>query len=77
MLIMQATFFASLKQLLTIKRENLVYDFIASLTLTIESIPASMATGLYTMIVATPIGALFSSAEMMHITTTGPSLSHD
>jgi len=27
-------------------------------------------TGLYTMIVATPIGALFTSSEMLHISTT-------
>jgi SulP family sulfate permease len=47
----------------------------------VASIPDSMAsamlaginplTGLYTMIVATPIGALFTSSQMMHISTTG------
>jgi SulP family sulfate permease len=62
------------------KKENLLPDFIAAFTTGIASIPDSMAsallaginplTGLYTMIVATPIGALFSSSHMMHISTT-------
>lgn len=62
------------------KRENILPDFIAAFTTGIASIPDSMAsallaginplTGLYTMIVATPIGALFSSSHMMHISTT-------
>jgi len=77
---MQTTFFKSLKGRLTINRKYLGSDFIAGLTVAIESIPDSMATallagispltGLYTMIVATPIGALFSSSMMMHISTT-------
>jgi sulfate permease, SulP family len=64
----------------SIKRENILPDFIAAFTTGIASIPDSMAsallaginplTGLYTMIVATPIGALFSSSHMMHISTT-------
>ena len=63
-----------------IDRKNLSSDFLSALTLGISSIPDSMAsailaginplTGLYTMIIATPIGALFTSSEMMHISTT-------
>lgn len=63
-----------------IRRQNILADFIAAFTLGVASIPDSMAsallaginplTGLYTMIVATPIGALFTSSEMMHISTT-------
>jgi SulP family sulfate permease len=77
---MQTTFLKSLKQRLSIDRKNLGTDFIAGLTLGIASVPDSMAsallaginplTGLYTMMVATPIGALFTSSEMMHISTT-------
>jgi SulP family sulfate permease len=79
-LIMQTTMLENLRQRFTINRKNLGTDFIAGLTLGIESIPDSMAsallaginplTGLYTMIVATPIGALFTSSEFMHISTT-------
>jgi SulP family sulfate permease len=63
-----------------IDRKNISSDFLAALTLGISSIPDSMAsailaginplTGLYTMIIATPIGALFSSSVFMHISTT-------
>jgi len=77
---MENTFFNGLKQRFAIHRKNLVPDFIAGLTLGIESIPDSMATallagispltGVYTMIVATPVGALFTSSEMMHVSTT-------
>ena len=77
---MQPTFFESIKNRFAIRRKNLVADFIAGLTLAIESIPDSMATallaginpltGVYTMIVATPVGALFTSSEMMHVSTT-------
>jgi SulP family sulfate permease len=64
----------------SINRKNFLPDFIAAFTTGVASIPDSMAsamlaginplTGLYTMIVATPIGALFTSSEMMHISTT-------
>ena len=74
------TFFSDLKQRLTIDRKTISSDFIAGLTLAIESIPDSMATallagispltGVYTMIVATPIGAMFTSSVMMHVSTT-------
>ena len=77
---MEPTFFERLKNRFSIRRKNLVTDFIAGLTLAIESIPDSMATallagispltGVYTMIVATPVGALFTSSEMMHVSTT-------
>ncbi len=70
----------SLKNKWRIDRKNLSSDFLSALTLGISSIPDSMAsailaginplTGLYTMIIATPIGALFTSSEMMHISTT-------
>ncbi len=63
-----------------IDRKNILADFIAAFTTGVASIPDSMAsallagvnplTGLYTMIIATPIGALFTSSEMMHISTT-------
>jgi SulP family sulfate permease len=65
---------------LRIERKNILADFIAAFTTGVASIPDSMAsallaginplTGLYTMIIATPIGALFTSSEMMHISTT-------
>jgi sulfate permease, SulP family len=70
---------AALKHL-RIDKKRILADFIAAFTTGIASIPDSMAsallagisplTGLYTMIIATPIGALFTSSEMMHISTT-------
>ena len=73
-------FFSDFKQRLTIDRKIIGSDFIAGLTLAIESIPDSMATallagispltGLYTMIIATPVGALFTGSVMMHVSTT-------
>jgi len=74
------TFLQTLKDRFAIDRSTISSDFIAGLTLAIESNPDSMATallagispltGLYTMIVATPVGALFTSSVMMHIATT-------
>jgi sulfate permease, SulP family len=74
------TFFVDFAHRLTIDRKNIGSDLVAGLTLAIESIPDSMATallagispltGLYTMIVATPVGALFTGSVMMHIATT-------
>ena len=56
-------------------------DLTAGLTTGIAAIPDSMASallaginplvGLYTMIVATPVGALVTSSQMMHVSTTG------
>ena len=64
----------------SIHPRNLAPDLLAGLTTAVSSIPDSMAsallaginplTGLYTMIIATPIGALFTSSESMHISTT-------
>jgi SulP family sulfate permease len=64
----------------SIDPKNILPDFIAAFTVGVASIPDSMAsallaginplTGLYTMMIATPIGALFTSSEMMHISTT-------
>lgn len=77
---MLTSFNNALKERFTFKRKNLAADFIAALTVGMASIPDSMAsallaginplTGLYTMIIATPVGALFTSSEMMHISTT-------
>jgi SulP family sulfate permease len=78
---MRITLLADLRKRLTPDRKTLGADFIAGLTSGIAAIPDSMAsallaginplTGLYTMIVATPVGALFTSSAMMHISTTG------
>lgn len=77
---MIATLVESARKRWSINRENILPDFVAAITTGVASIPDSMAsallaginplTGLYTMIVATPIGALFTSSEMMHISTT-------
>lgn len=77
---MIATILEAARKRWSIKRNNILADLIAALTIGVASIPDSMAsallaginplTGLYTMIVATPIGALFTSSEMMHISTT-------
>jgi sulfate permease, SulP family len=77
---MTAGIFETARKRWSINRKNIVADFIAAFTTGVASIPDSMAsallaginplTGLYTMIVATPIGALFTSSEMMHISTT-------
>jgi sulfate permease, SulP family len=63
-----------------INPKSFMSDFIAAFTLGFASIPDSMAsallaginplTGLYTMMIATPIGALFTSSQMMHVSTT-------
>jgi SulP family sulfate permease len=78
---MEIALFENLRKRLTPDRKSLGADFIAGLTSGIAAIPDSMAsallaginplTGLYTMIVATPVGALFTSSAMMHISTTG------
>src|SRR5512139_2461984 len=77
---MTATIIEGAKKRWSINRKNILADLIAGLTTAVSSIPDSMAsallaginplTGLYTMIIATPIGALFTSSEMMHISTT-------
>ena len=65
---------------LKIKKSNLPSDLIAGLTFALVNIPQSMAHallatvnpvfGLYTLMLATPIGALFTSAMFMNISTT-------
>ena len=77
---MQTNIIATFKERWSIRPRNLGSDLIAGLSTAVSSIPDSMAsallaginplTGLYTMIIATPIGALFTSSEMMHISTT-------
>jgi len=78
---MQTTLFENLRRRLFPDRKTLGADFTAGLTTGIASIPDSMAsallaginplTGLYTMMVATPVGALITSSAMMHISTAG------
>ena len=78
--IMTATIIEGARKRWSIKPKNILADFIAAFTVGVASIPDSMAsallaginplTGLYTMMIATPIGALFTSSEMMHISTT-------
>jgi sulfate permease, SulP family len=77
---MTKTIAQSARERWVVKPKNLISDFIAAFTLGVASIPDSMAsallaginplTGLYTMIIATPVGALFTSSQMMHISTT-------
>jgi SulP family sulfate permease len=65
---------------LKLKKENLANDLVAGLTFALVNIPQSMAHallaavnpvfGLYTLMLATPIGALFTSAIFMNISTT-------
>jgi sulfate permease, SulP family len=65
---------------LKINKTNLPNDLVAGLTFALVNIPQSMAhallaavnpvTGLYTLMLATPIGALFTSAIFMNISTT-------
>src|SRR5512137_1314260 len=77
---MQSNIITTYKQRWSIQPRNLGADLIAGLTTAVSSIPDSMAsallaginplTGLYTMMIATPVGALFTSSESMHISTT-------
>ena len=77
---MQTNFVQTYRKRWTIRPKNLAADLVAGLTTALSSIPDSMASallaginplaGLYTMIIATPIGALFTSSEFMHISTT-------
>ncbi len=77
---MTATIVEGARKRWSINPKNILADFIAAFTVGVASIPDSMASallaginplaGLYTMMIATPIGALFTSSEMMHISTT-------
>ena len=63
-----------------LKKRNLTSDLLASLTYALVNIPQAMAHamlaavnpvfGLYTLMLATPVGALFTSAKFMNISTT-------
>ncbi len=65
---------------LKINKSNLPSDLVAGLTFALVNIPQSMAHallaavnpvyGLYTLMLATPIGALFTSAIFMNVSTT-------
>ena len=65
---------------LKINKSNLPSDLVAGITFALVNIPQSMAHallaavnpvyGLYTLMLATPIGALFTSAIFMNISTT-------
>lgn len=62
-------------------RENLASDLIAGLTFAVVNIPQAMAHallatvnpvfGIYTLMVAVPIGAIFTSSVFMNVSTTG------
>ncbi len=65
---------------LKINKSNLPSDLVAGITFALVNIPQSMAHallaavnpvyGLYTLMLATPIGALFTSAIFMNVSTT-------
>jgi SulP family sulfate permease len=65
---------------ITPKKKNLTSDLLAGLTFALVNIPQSMAhamlaavnpvLGLYTLMLATPVGALFTSAAFMNVSTT-------
>lgn len=62
------------------ERGNLIADLIAGLTFAVLSVPQAMAhallalvnplLGIYTLVVAVPIGAIFSSSVYMNVSTT-------
>jgi len=66
---------------LTPARSNLKSDFVAGLTFAIVSVPQAMAhallatvnpvLGIYTLMVAVPVAALFTSSVFMNVSTTG------
>jgi SulP family sulfate permease len=63
------------------KRSDLVGDLIAALTFAVVNVPQAMGhallaavsplLGIYTLMVAVPIGAIFSSSVFMNVSTTG------
>jgi MFS superfamily sulfate permease-like transporter len=65
---------------LQINKSTLLKDLIAGLTFALVNIPQSMAhallatvnpvLGLYTLMVVTPVGAIFTSATFMNVSTT-------
>jgi SulP family sulfate permease len=62
------------------KKKHLTSDLLAGLTFALVNIPQAMAHallaavnpvfGLYTLMLATPVGALFTSATFMNVSTT-------
>ena len=62
------------------KRSNLAADLLAGLTFAVANIPTAMAhaimatvspvLGIYTLMTATPIAALFTSSVLMNVSTT-------
>jgi MFS superfamily sulfate permease-like transporter len=62
------------------QRSNLKSDFVAGLTFAIVSVPQAMAhallaavnpvLGIYTLIVAVPVAAIFTSSVFMNVSTT-------
>ena len=66
---------------LTPDRRHLVADLVAALTFAVVNVPQAMAhallatvnpvLGIYTLMVAVPIGAIFSSSVFMNVSTTG------
>ena len=63
------------------ERSHLASDLIAALTFAVVNVPQAMGhallvmvnpvLGIYTLMVAVPIGAIFSSSVFMNVSTTG------
>jgi SulP family sulfate permease len=63
------------------RRESLVADLVAALTFAVVNVPQAMGhallatvnpvLGIYTLMVAVPVGAIFSSSVFMNVSTTG------
>jgi SulP family sulfate permease len=63
------------------KRSNLASDLVAALTFAVVNVPQAMAhallatvnplLGIYTLMIAVPIGTIFSSSVFMNVSTTG------
>jgi len=66
---------------LPLERSQLIDDLLAGLTFAVVNVPQGMANallatvnpvlGLYTLMIATPVGALFTSSVFMNVSTTG------
>ena len=66
---------------LPLERNQFVADAIAGLTFAIVNVPQAMGNavlatvnpvaGLYTLMIATPVGALFTGSVFMNVSTTG------
>jgi SulP family sulfate permease len=72
---------SSSRSYLPLERGQLTADFIAGLTFAVVNVPQGMGNavlatvnpvfGLYTLMIATPVGALFTSSVYMNVSTTG------